>query len=124
MKSLKLSSSNEEADRLTQEINELRNKEHETRNVIQRKLSSLSQVQNVDVDIEKVHRLYEEANFFFEDKVSVRLEEARKFHIDLMKNRIFRLESEVSILKSKLDAISKEKTDKESKRDSILKDLM
>jgi uncharacterized protein YydD (DUF2326 family) len=112
-----------EADEETAEINNIRNEIHSIKNNIIRKLESLDKAKFTDVDIEKVRRVYDEAKFFFEDKVTIRLEQAQEFHQKLMQSRISRLDSDIESLKIKSEELSRILEVREKHRDSILKDL-
>lgn len=112
-----------EADRETATINKLRTEIHNINKKISRKLESLDQSKVVNIDLDKVKRVYDEARFFFEDKITIRLEEAKDFHHKLMKNRVNRLEAEANSLKDEVKIIEAEKEIKEKHRDSILRDL-
>lgn len=113
----------QEADSITQELNVLRNKLHENRKHLARKMSSLEQSTFIDVDLDKVKNIYNEAKFFFAEKVFVRLEDANNFHLQLMKSRVKRLEIEITELKEKINEQQVVLGKKEKDRDAILKDL-
>lgn len=111
------------ADNLTKEINEYRNKSFYLENRLSRKEKSLDVSNNIKIDINKVKELFDEANFFFEDKIVKRLEDAQKFHKDLIKNRKKRLVVEISDIKLELQKIKLRKKKDSRNRDLILKDL-
>lgn len=113
----------QEADSITQELNILRNKIHENRKHLARKITSLEQSTFIDIDLDKVRNIYNEAKFFFDEKVFVRLEDANNFHIQLMNNRVKRLEIEITELKEKTKQQQTLLEKKEKDRDTILKDL-
>jgi uncharacterized protein YydD (DUF2326 family) len=112
-----------EADSATQEINEFRNEIYSYNKAIIRKLDSIKQSQAIDIDVDKIKRIYNEANFYFQDKISVRLEQANEFHKNLMNSRLSRLQSEIDTAKNKVENIQQKLKVKELHRDSILKDL-
>ena len=113
----------QEADEITIELNELRNRIHNIQKQLIRKTNSLNQSKSVDIDVERVKRIYDEANFFFADKVSVRLDEANEFHVKLMNSRMKRLKTEIETLKGESNQLKSTLQLREKVRDSILKDL-
>lgn len=113
----------QEADELTQHLNELRNEIYTVSKKIQIKHSNLNTSENIDIDIEKVVDLYNEANFFFEEKITKRLEQAQDFHNHLIINRKQRLEIEISDLKLQMNQLEQNMQGIGHKRDSLLKDL-
>ncbi len=113
----------QEADSITQELNILRNTLHENRKRLARKINILEQSTFIEVDLDKVKNIYNEAKFFFEEKVFVRLEDANNFHIKLMNSRVKRLEIEIDELNKAMKEQQFFLEKKEKKRDSILKDL-
>ncbi len=112
-----------EADSLTEEINIYRNKIYFLENKLNRKEKSLELSINSKIDLQQVKDLFDEANFFFEDKISKRLEEAQDFHENLIQNRKQRLKLEITEIKEKLEKLELDKQKKSSKRDLLVKDL-
>jgi uncharacterized protein YydD (DUF2326 family) len=113
----------QKADDLTSQLNEIRNRMFFNDNKLKRKKISLEDSKNTNIDIEKIEKLFNEANFYFENKVVKRLNQAQEFHTNLIVNRKKRLTIEIRDLKI---LFLKLQTDKESvsiKRDTILKDL-
>jgi uncharacterized protein YydD (DUF2326 family) len=112
-----------EADEATVLINQIRNEIYDVTKGIGRKKESLNEAEVINIDLDKVKRIYDEALFFFNEKVSVRLEQANEFHQNLVRNRTQRVNAEISELKIKLDELENQLSKREVYRDSILKDL-
>ncbi len=112
-----------EADELTNQINEFRNKVFYSTKKLKTKQFNYEKSEYIDIDIDKIEALFNEANFFFEQSVSRRLDEAQKFHNNLLENRRKRLKEEISILEVEVDELDKDMKELSSKRDLILKDL-
>lgn len=112
-----------QADNLTIQINDVRAVKQKLTSKLNNKLKALEQSQTIDVDSDRISRLYEEAQFFFNEKVKVRLLEAQNFHTDLMNNRKRRFESEISALKEEINTLDEQVKPLERSRDLILKDL-
>ena len=113
----------QKADDLTSQLNEVRNKIFFNDNKLKRKKISLEDSKNTNIDIEKIEEIFNEANFFFEDKIVKRLNQAQKFHTNLIINRKKRLSAEISGLKIQLIQLGAYKNDISLKRDTVLKDL-
>ena len=113
----------EEADELTKQLQTLRNKIQKIKNTIEKKKYNLESSDNVNIDTKEIERLYNEAQFFFNDKVIKRLEDAQNFHNTLIANRKKRIEVEIQ----ELSLLLKEKdtlcNDIATKRDERLKIL-
>ena len=113
----------QKADDLTSQLNEVRNRMFFNDKKLKRKEISLEDSKNTNIDIEKIEKLFNEANFFFEDKVIKRLDQAQEFHTNLIVNRKKRLAIEISDLKILLIQLQTDKESVSIKRDTILKDL-
>ena len=113
----------ERADSLSSELEEIRNEIFTKENLIKRKNNDILTTTNKDIDVEEVEDLYEEAQFFFDEKIKKRLSGAQDFHIKLVVNRKNRLKSDIHTLKEELNTLSNLITPKSKERDSILKDL-
>jgi len=113
----------QEADDLTNKLNNLRNRIFINSSKLKRKENNFEISKNTEIDITKIEELYREANFFFEDKIIKRLENTQKFHTDLINNRKKRLSIEIKDLKILLENLEIEKNTISHKRDSLLKDL-
>ena len=111
------------ADNLTSKINNYRNKSFYLENKLIRKEKSLEISKNINIDLKKIKELFDEANFFFEDKVTRRLDETKEFHINLIKNRKKRLIAEISDIKLELKQIELNKKEDSTNRDLLIKDL-
>lgn len=112
-----------EADDLTVSINDFRNQIYLVTKRIKNKELNLATSENIDIDINKIIEIYNEAKFFFHEKITKRLEEAQEFHNNLIFNRKNRLTVELNDLNIELIKIEQELKDVSNKRDSILKDL-
>ena len=112
-----------EADTLTEEINVIRSNIFSLRSDITVKNKSLSQINNIDIDIKGLERIYEEAKFFFPDQVKKQLSDASCFHSELMKNRVKRIESDIAKFNKSMRHEREHLVVLEKKRDSLLKDL-
>jgi uncharacterized protein YydD (DUF2326 family) len=112
-----------EANKLTEHINNIRNDIFDISKAIVRKNKNLQDATLENIDFDKVKKIYNEAKFYFKDKVSVHLEQANKFHEDMVSRRAKRMESEISDLKIKTSEFETTLIKIENKRDSILKDL-
>lgn len=113
----------QEADILTQNINDFRNKIYIISKKIRMKELNLESSENIDIDIEKIKEIYDEANFFFEERITKRLEEAQEFHNNLIQNRKKRLSIELNDLNIDLIKLEQNMQEISTKRDSIIKDL-
>lgn len=112
-----------DADNLTHEINNLRNNLHSIQNDLGRKLESIELTKSIDIDLDEVTNIYNEAKFFFDEKVSVRLKEAQEFHLNLMNSRVNRLHTEIAAFRQQQKELDQSLLLKGGKRDAILKDL-
>jgi uncharacterized protein YydD (DUF2326 family) len=104
-------------------LNEHRNEIYFLTEKLSRKERSLESAKKTNIDVKKIEDLFNEANFFFEDKVSVRLDQANEFHKKLIYNRKSRLADEIEEIKITLQRLELEKGKTATKRDSILKTL-
>jgi uncharacterized protein YydD (DUF2326 family) len=113
-----------EADHLTEQMNNLRNKIFSNGRDIRNKQELLDTSKEVQsVDLSRVERIFEEANFHFSDLVQKRLEEAEEFHVRVHSARRKRIEQQVSQLKHSNDELNGKLLSLELIRDNILKDL-
>jgi len=113
----------QEADILTEEINTFRNKIFFTTKKLKTKEFNYKNSENINIDIKKIEELFNEANFFFEDKIIKRLKQSQEFHINLIANRKKRLTSEIIDLNILIEKLQIDMTTVSEKRDNILKDL-
>ncbi|MBK0091787.1 DUF2326 domain-containing protein [Erwinia sp. S59] len=114
-----------QADDLTSKLNEMRNDLYAIKKNRARKLRSINQSKSsdVDVDLQKVKSLYEQANFHFPQSVNKTLIDAQDFHKKLINSRISRMTLEIEQLTRNYDELNNELQLLEEKRDNILKDL-
>lgn len=113
----------DEADLMTEELNEIRDFIYQSRKQLKKKEVNLELSENIDIDIEQVIELYNEAKFFFEEKIVTRLEDAQEFHNTLVLNRKKRLNIEILELEEAIEAGEKELESISTNRDGIIKDL-
>lgn len=111
------------ADNLTEVINSKRTEKQRLTSILSAKCEALKQAKTVDIDLNKVVKLYNEAEFFFKDEIKKRLEDAKDFHINLMTNRVNRFKTEIEELSYRIKIIESEINPLEKSRDLILKDL-
>lgn len=114
-----------EADTLTSEINNYRNELYAIKKTRTRKVRSINQSKSsdIDIDLQKIQSLYEQANLHFPQAVNKTLAQAQEFHKKLINSRIDRMTYEIEQLSRKYDEINNELLLIEEKRDNILKDL-
>ncbi|MFI3156332.1 MAG: DUF2326 domain-containing protein [Methylococcaceae bacterium] len=112
-----------QADSLTLELNEFRNTRFFLEQRLKKKEVALKSIDNINVDIEQIESIYNEAEFFFDKKITKRLSDAQTFHNSLIANRKKRLVLEVKELKIEIQNISDKIEDISKIRDAILKDL-
>lgn len=113
----------ENADSLTEELNNYRNKIYFLKKELNRKQKNLKLTGLTEIDNENIERVFNEANFFFNDKIVKRLDEAQEFHKTLIKNRRKRLSKEIETITSKLSRLEKENNQIGKKRDSLVEKL-
>lgn len=111
------------ADDLTSKLNEIRNRIFFNEQTLKRKELSLEESKTTNIDNSKIESIFNEANFFFKENVTKRLEQAQEFHKNLISNRKKRLTIEINELKLLLIKLQAEKENISTERDSILKDL-
>jgi len=113
----------QEADTLTEEINEFRNQIFFKTKKLKLKELNYKSSKNTNIDITKIEELFNEVNFFFEDKITKNLEQLQEFHNNLINNRKKRLSIEINDLNIKIEKLQIKMATISEKRDSILKDL-
>jgi uncharacterized protein YydD (DUF2326 family) len=113
----------QKADDLTEQLNDIRNKIFYSDNTLKRKELSLKDSKNEIIDNLKIEQIFNEANFFFKEMVTKRLEDAQEFHTNLINNRKKRLKIEINELKLLSIKLNTEKDHISIERDNILKDL-
>ncbi|POZ52992.1 DUF2326 domain-containing protein [Methylovulum psychrotolerans] len=111
-----------QADDLTAELNELRNKKFFLERTLEKKEISLKR-EVVNIDVAQIADIYHEAQFFFGKEITQRLSDAQHFHNALVNNRKNRLIMEVSQLKTEIAALTGSLEKCSAQRDGILKDL-
>lgn len=111
------------ADELTGALNDIRNKIYSLQKLIDLKKINLNSSTNINLDLEAIKDIYNEAKFFFEDRITKRLDEAQNFHNQLVENRKNRLNLEIKDLNENIEKLKIEQKEIEYRRDNILKDL-
>jgi uncharacterized protein YydD (DUF2326 family) len=111
------------ADLLTKSLNDFRTQLFELGTMLERKISNLEASENINIDIKEVTAIYEEAKFFFGEKVSRRLEDAQSFHNKLVFARKEKIKLEVDQLEKEIEKIEKTVMKTGSERDELLKYL-
>lgn len=113
----------QKADDLTLQLNKFRNKIYFNEKKLKRKENNYENSKNTEVDLKKIEELFNEANFFFENNITKRLEQSQEFHKNLINNRKKRLSIEIQELKILIKKIELNKKEISEKRDLMLKDL-
>ncbi|TOB31667.1 hypothetical protein CGK07_23675, partial [Vibrio parahaemolyticus] len=113
-----------DADLLTDEMNKFRNEVFKIERDVRNKERALDESQEVkSVDLDRVEQIFTEAAFHFPNSVQVQLQQAQDFHVRIHSARRERLISQVKMLNDKREHLEALLTEKEERRDSILKDL-
>ncbi|CAE6883405.1 DUF2326 domain-containing protein [Vibrio parahaemolyticus] len=113
-----------DADLLTDEMNKFRNEVFKIERDVRNKERALDESQEVkSVDLDRVEQIFSEAAFHFPNSVQVQLQQAQDFHVRIHSARRERLISQVKMLNDKREHLEALLTEKEERRDSILKDL-
>lgn len=112
-----------QADILTAEINDYRNNKFFLEKKLEKKETNLKNSEIINIDAHQIEEIYNEALFFFDDKITKRLSDAQNFHNTLVSNRKKRLISEIRDLKVKIAELSTILEKTSVQRDAILKDL-
>ncbi|ANU36255.1 DUF2326 domain-containing protein [Vibrio scophthalmi] len=111
------------ADELTQTMSQLRSEIYTNEQNIRKKNQILMASRDEVVDLAKIEEIYNEAEFHFPERVTVRLKEAQDWHIKIQKNRKERLRDQIADARESNKYLEANLTSYESKRDEILKDL-
>jgi uncharacterized protein YydD (DUF2326 family) len=111
------------ADELTLSMACFRNEIHSNERDINKKNRILQTSIDEVFDISKVTSIYNEAKFHFQEQVTIRLEQAESFHLNIQKARKNRLKEEVLELIEKNNILNQKLHIIEAKRDKLLKDL-
>ncbi|CAA6811484.1 MAG: Unknown protein [uncultured Sulfurovum sp.] len=109
-----------EADELTEQLNDIRNAIQKGKNSLQKKQQNLLASENIDINPNEITNLYKEAEFFFDDKVVKRLNDAQKFHNTLIGNRKNRIQIEIKELTLEQDELTKKHDFVSENRDAKL----
>ncbi|EEB43921.1 Uncharacterized protein conserved in bacteria (DUF2326) [Providencia alcalifaciens] len=113
-----------EADVLTDEINELRNSIFSNSRSARRKKKILdNSILPSNIDLSKIEVIFDEAKFHFSEMVQRRLEEAENFHLRIYDARKKRLEIDVNSLEKENLELTEKLGEIESHRDLLLKEL-
>ncbi len=112
-----------QADDLTTELDNKRTETYLLENQLKKKQKILKSLNNINVDIDQITGIYQEAQFFFEDAITKRLSDAQDFHNNLVSNRKQRLKTEIHALRNKIQQLTAEKNSLGKQRDGLLKTL-
>lgn len=111
----------QEANSLTNQIQDHNNENFQNDYYIQRYSISL---QNEKIsDINQIKQIYEESNFHFSENIIKKLEDVNNFHKKIIENRKNFLEVEIKNLKYKIEITSQLIEEKDNKRSKLLKIL-
>ncbi len=113
----------QEADSLTQQLTEYRDEIYFLEQTLARKKQVFQSSNNINIDTKKIEALFQEAHFFFDTKVTKRLDEAQKFHQKLIENRKNRLTTEINEISLNLERLIQHRDEISIKRDKLIKDL-
>jgi len=110
-----------EADELTREIHKITNELV----IIKKILNNYQENLKIEkeVSLESIEKIYKEVGVWFSEKLKKRIEEVKKFHIQIVENRKTYLESEVNRLKSKIEHYQHKIEDLSDRRAKLLKIL-
>jgi len=112
-----------QADNLTTGLNEYRNTVFFLEQRLKKKEVALKSIDNINIDVEQIESIYNEAKFFFDKEITKRLSDAQSFHNSLIANRKKRLVLEIKELKIEIQNILNKIEGISKARDTILKDL-
>lgn len=112
-----------EADELTQAMTVLRNEIFSNDKEIRKRIQTLADSKDETVDLTHVNEIYRESEFYFPEKVIVRLKEVQDFHQKIQKGRRDRLKDQIADYREQNKSLQLQLDDIEAKRDKILKDL-
>lgn len=112
-----------EADNLTIQLNEIRNKIYEAEKLKALKKANLEHSNNINVNIKQIEKIYYEARFFFKDKIKKRLKDAQDFHNKLVILRKASLFKEIKVLESGFKNFKNLQEQVGKKRDKQLEEL-
>jgi uncharacterized protein YydD (DUF2326 family) len=112
-----------QADDLTTELDGKRTDIYFLENQLKKKQKILRSLNNINVDIEEITSIYQEAQFFFESAITKRLSDAQNFHNNLVSNRKQRLKTEIYKLKNEIKQLTVEQKSLGEQRDNLLKIL-
>ncbi|MCB4758105.1 MAG: DUF2326 domain-containing protein [Sulfurovum sp.] len=113
----------QEADILTEEIRNRRNKIAYSKREIRSKKRIIEVNKQVDIDIEKLNEIYAEANFFLPKSAIKHLEAVQAFHETLFENRKNRAKKDIEKLKKEVHILNEELKIKDIRRSKIFKYL-
>ena len=107
-----------EADKFTQNINDLRLNLFNNKKRIDVKQENIQE--SPDIKIEVIQRLYEEAKFFLNDYIKKELENVEAFHKTLLANRTKQFKKEIIFLEKENDKINYEIKNLDKERAKIM----
>jgi uncharacterized protein YydD (DUF2326 family) len=112
-----------EADLLTAQIQKIRNQQSINNREIRNKQNIIGLNKQVDIDIDKISSMYEEAKFFINQDTLAHIEAVKEFHNALFKNRKDRASKDIKKLEIELQKLEKEQKQLDKRRSEIFKYL-
>lgn len=112
-----------EADELTNKITDLRNFIYDLEKKIRIKNKNLEDAKDIDISIPAVVNMFNEAKFYFQEKIKIKLEEAQEFHKNIITNRNKRITKEIYELSKEIELKKLDLNKLTIRRDFILKEL-
>ncbi len=112
-----------DADILTEYLTEIRNNIYSLEKSLQIKKKNILEIDNLNIDVDLIESIYNEAKFFFNDNIKIRLEEAQSFHNNMVNNRQHRIKKEIKEINKEIELKKEELGKIALKRDSILYEL-
>jgi len=113
----------QEADTLTNKLQKLRNNIAYHNREIRSKKNIISINHQTDIDVNKLKKMYDEANFFLDKDILNHIEAVKEFHETLFKNRKNRAIKDIDKLEKSVKIIEKESIVLDNRRSEIFKYL-
>lgn len=110
-------------DDLTQQIQDLRNEKSIKELKIKNQKKIIKVNQQIDIDTEKIKKIYNETRFFFENSVIEHVDAVKNFHTELFENRKKRAEKTIKTLEHEIEVIEDEYRLLDKKRMELFKEL-
>ncbi len=112
-----------DADVLTECLTEIRNNIYSLEKSLQIKKKNILEIDDLSIDVDLIETIYNEAQFFFNESIKIRLEEAQSFHKNMVNNRQHRIKTEIKEINKEIELKKEELGKVALKRDSILHEL-